>query len=100
MTIKSGDMVRGGGLLATVVCVKEGAMGLLAFVQYQYGYSTWVKVDSLTPDANDVPQNMPGESWEVFCPRTSYTVAMCGTEATAIAICDNYPNLDYSRTGF
>jgi hypothetical protein len=27
-------------------------------------------------------------------------MAMCGSEATAIAICNNYPNLDYSRTGF
>jgi hypothetical protein len=49
---------------------------------------------------NDVPQNDAGESWEVFCPRTGYTMAMCGSEATAIAICNNYPNLDYSRTGF
>jgi hypothetical protein len=49
---------------------------------------------------NDMPQNDAGESWEVFCPRTGYTVAMVCTERDAIAICDNYPNLDYSRTGF
>jgi hypothetical protein len=95
---KIGDLVRFGGAAYTIVYVIDDYARLASV--YTDGYFRTVSLGYLTAQENDIPQNDAGESWEVFCPRTGYTVATVGSEATAIAVCDNYPNLDYSRTGF
>lgn len=50
--------------------------------------------------SNDIPQNDPGESFDVFGQISNIAYYTVGTISRAQQICDTSYGLDYGRTGF